>query len=123
MWTQDISIGYLHYIRSKFSEQQGHLGINLPLFNKATEKFYNSKQFAVNGDNFITWGYLEDEENYLQGKFDWLEDISKGELWLFEADMKGLVRSALRQLSDFTQHKQAKFFTSGRVRILALRKE
>lgn len=122
MWTQDITIGDLHYLRSKFAEKRGSIGIDLPLFNKATEAFYYSKQYAANGVNFITWGHI-DGDDYMSGSVDWLDKMTGGELWLLEADMKGLIRSALRELSQFTHYKEAKYFTDRGVRILRLRKD
>jgi hypothetical protein len=122
MWTQDVSIGDLHYLRSKFAEKQGASGINLLLFNKATEAFYNAKQYAVSGNNFITWGYIS-ERSYLAGEFEWLDDITNGDLWLLEADMTGLVRSALRELSKLSKCKEAKYLMNKGIRTIHLRKD
>jgi hypothetical protein len=122
MWSQNITIGDLHYLRSKFAEKQGSIGIELPLFNRATEAFYNSRQYAVSGNNFITWGHI-DEEKYLSGNADWLDNITNGTLWLLEADMRGLVRSAMKELSNFSEYKQAKYLTNKGVRIIHLRKD
>lgn len=122
MWHQDITIGDLHYLRSKFAEKLGSDGIFLNTFNKATEQFYNTKQFAVNGNWFITWGYLnhENEVNYLIGKFDWLDNITEGKLWIFEADMKGAVKSAIKELSFLTNQKKAYFISNDKIRKFTL---
>lgn len=122
MWSQDITIGDLHYLRSKFAERQGSIGIDLPLFNKATETIYLSKQYAVNGDSFVTWGHI-DEDKYLQRDMSWLDDITNGTLWVLEADMNGLARSAIRELSKFVNQKQAKHLTKKGVRVIHLRKD
>jgi hypothetical protein len=122
MWHQDITIGDLHYLRAKFAEKQGCIGIELPVFNRATESFYNSRQYAVNGDGFITWGHI-DEEKYLSNDPKWIDNITDGTLWLLEADMKGLVRGAIRELSKFSKHKQAKYLTNKGLRIIHLRKD
>ena len=122
MWTQDISIGELHYIRSKFAEQQGARGIEIKSFNRATEVFYNTKQYAVNGDKFIVWGYLtkEREDNFLDGKLDWLENVTEGELWVFEANIKAI---KTRILKNMVKHKQLKFLIANGVRTIKLRRD
>lgn len=122
MWTQNATIGELHYLRSKFAEKLGSDGIFLTLFNKATEQFYNTKQFAINGNMFITWGYLtpENEVNYLIGKYDWLDNISEGKLWVIEADMKGAARSAIRELLSVVKQDIALCCTNNKIRKISL---
>ena len=127
MWHQDITIGDLHYIRSKFAEACGLEGIYRSSFNKATEVFYHSKQYAVHGDKFLTWAYFDDEgaSLYVNDDLSWMDKISSpGEnLWAIEASIHHEVLLALRNLSRFIPEtcKTLSYLTADGVRDLTLR--
>lgn len=110
-WHTNVTVGDLHYLRSKFAESQGANGIYLSSFIKATESFYYSRQFRVNGDYFLTWAFLtpENEINYLFGKFDWLNNISQGNTWITEAYIPKKAFSCLRELSGMSPTKTIRF--------------
>lgn len=114
MWHTNVTIGDLHYLRSKFSQSQGFGAIRLSSFNKATEVFYYSKQFAVNGNFFLTWAFLEPEWeiNYLSGRMDWLDRASFGNPWVVEAFAPNMTLSAMRQLRHLIPKKTLRFCLS-----------
>jgi hemolysin-activating ACP:hemolysin acyltransferase len=110
-WHTDVTIGDLHYLRSKFAHSQGLDAIFLGSFNKATEVFFSSKQFAVNGNHFLTWAFLtpEWEINYLSGKMDWLDHVSHGNPWVVEAFAPSMTLSAMRELRQLIPEKTLRF--------------
>lgn len=122
MWHQDISLGDLHYLRSKFALNQGLDGIYLSSFTKATEQFYHNRQFAVKDSMFITWAFLmpENEADYLANRMGWIEDMAQGRLWVIEADMKGAARSAIRELYPLVKQPSALFISGDMVRKIRL---
>lgn len=99
-WSTNISIGDLHYLRSKFAQWQGLDGVYLNSFVKATEAFYLSSQFRANENYFITWAFLtpEMEVDYCLGNFNWLDNMANGSPWIIEAYMPKNARSAMREL-------------------------
>lgn len=111
MWHTNITIGDLHYLRSKFAVQQGFDAIRLGSFIKATEVFFYNKQFAVNGDFFLTWAFLEPEweANYLSGKMDWLDHAFDGSPWVVEAFAPKMTLSAMRDLRHLIPTKTIRF--------------
>lgn len=110
-WHTNVTIGDLHYLRSKFAESRGSDGIYLSSFNRATEAFFYSKQFRVNGDMFLTWAFLtpEAEFNHLSGKMDWIETITEGNPWIIEANMPNMALSAMRELRHLIPTKVLRF--------------
>ena len=111
MWHTNVTIGDLHYLRSKFAQKQGSDAIRLSSFNKATEIFFNNKQFAVNEKFFLTWAFLEPEWelNYLLGRIDWLDHTLSGNPWVIEADMPKKSLSAMRELRHLIPQKTLRF--------------
>jgi hypothetical protein len=120
MWTQNVSLERLHYLRSLFASPLGY--VHFSSFIKASESFYNLKQYAVNGDSFITWAYLSPdmEINYLSGKFDWLDSMAHGELWLTEASISDGIPFAKTSLKHLSNRKYANFISKGKFRKIRL---
>lgn len=111
----------LHYLRSLFAQHLGY--VCLPTLIKGSDAFYDTKQFAVNGDNFITWAYLSDDAqfSYLCGQFDWLDsDITKGNLWLIEAKIYNGIPFAKASLKSLSNKKYARFISKGKLRKIRL---
>lgn len=110
-WHTDITIGDLHYLRSKFALSRGANGIYLGSFVKATEVFYYSKQFRVNGDYFLTWAFMmpEWEVDYLSENMNWLDHITEGNPWIIEANMPGKSLSAMKELRSLIPIKILRF--------------
>jgi len=123
IWHTDVSIGDFHYLRSKFAERQGSDGIFLSSFNKATEAFYYSKQFRVNGDYYLAWAFLapDEERDYLSGNMKWLNNISHGHPWIIEAYMPKKSLSAMHALKHLIPVNSLKFkLANGSMRELKL---
>lgn len=110
-WHTDVSIGDLHYLRSKFAVAQGYHAIELPSFIKATEAFYKTRQFRVNGDYFLTWAFLTpaNEVEYLLGGMNWIDSIQIGNPWIIEAYMPNKSLSAMRELRHLIPTKALRF--------------
>lgn len=110
-WHTNVTIGDLHYLRSKFAQSRGLDGIYLSSFIKATETFYHTKQFRVYEGNFLTWAFLipEWEVNYLSNKFDWLDNATVGNPWIIEANMPGKSLSAMKELRHLIPKKILRF--------------
>jgi len=111
IWHTNVTIGDLHYLRSKFAVAQGFDSIYLSSFNRATEVFFHNKQFRVNGDYFLTWALLtpEWEANYMLGRMDWIEHATIGEPWIVEAYMPSKSLSAFKQLREIIPGKVLRF--------------
>ncbi len=122
MWHADVTIGDLHYLRTKFAIQQGHENIVLNSFVRATEEIYYSGQFRVNGDYFLTWALLEPqwEVNYVAGHMAWIEHCHKGNAWIVEAYMPNMAISAFKQLKHLIPNNAIRFNTGGKIRKISL---
>lgn len=120
-WYNDITIGDLHYLRSKFVLSQGLDAIYISSLLKATEAFYYNKQFAVCGDNFLTWAYLrpEYEIDYIIGKFNWLDDIRNGKLWIVEAYIPNKALNAYKNLKYLAKNQSIRMLNNGYIRRLS----
>lgn len=110
-WHTNVSVGDLHYLRSKFAQSHGADGIYLSSFLEATDAFYRSKQFRVSGDCFLTWAFLtpEMEYNYLTGSMGWIKSMSQGNPWIVEAYMPGKSLFAMKQLRSLIPTKILRF--------------
>lgn len=110
-WHTDVTIGDLHYLRSKFAESRGAKWADVPSFNRGTEAFYHNKQFRINGAFFLTWAYLtpEREIKHITGSLDYFDDITVGSPWIIEAYMPGKALSAMKELRHLIPTKILRF--------------